>query len=1124
MMIKPDKASSRILSALLFIAGFLLLLAPGARATSSTTIDIMLVYDNSATTWVAGNGGREAFSLEAVNRMNLALLNSGVDLSFRLVHTMAVDYTTSASPATSMTADLQALQGGSGNFAAVHTARDQYGADLVAMLIDHGSASGNTGQAYLLSSWAGRPDYGFAVNAIQAVEIGHTMTHEVGHNFGAGHAKAQTADPGPNSDLADYSAGWYFNGDNGVAYGTIMSYWYDGYGNTYQEAPVFSSPLLTFQGAAAGDPQDGDNARLLRETKAVVAAYRQPQQTAQYTVTAASGSGGSIAPEISTVFHGAATIITAEPDSGYTLAEVSGNCPVGSRYGNSYTTGPIIADCSLSFSFTPLVPIADRYEVLADGGIIRDLESGLEWWRCAFGQTWDGATCDGNPQTFTWNEAEELSPGYGGHNDWRLPTPWELSTLVDFSNPELGVNAEAFPAAPAVFWSAATAAAASGSAWYVAPNSANINHATMGTNYTVRLVRGERVGAPATTPTAGFTDHRDGTVTHQPTGLTWMRCPLGQEWDGSSCSSDYAYYSWQDAMTAAEELEGWRLPTLGELLSIVEYEEYGPALNPEIFSIVPSLVNPYSYWTSSADPRDSGQAFFVGFEQGHIFSNDKSFAFFHARLVRDDESEPISYTVTPIAGSGGSLSPISAQMVNHGATTQFTISPASGYTASVGGTCGGSLVGSTYTTNAITGDCSVTASFSLNSYQVSATAGSGGGITPVSRTVDHGSSTSFTVSPDTGYSIANVNGCEGSLSGSTYTTGSITEACTVTVGFSLNSYTVSATAGSGGGITPASRTANHGSTTSFTVSPDTGYSIANVSGCEGSLSGSTYTTKAITADCLVVATFVAIISEYQQIITPGQVIGAAGDIATITVSYSTSDDNQELFGLGLRVHFDSAKLTWLGFDNVLQHGLISQDLQPVPDSGDHDGDTQTSHYLTTIWRAAGSAWPEGELPAALYQVRFRLAADLAAGSETLLRFSADETAQGYELAADPVQITVQNRTLDIDGDGEIRPLTDGLLVLRYLFGFRGETLTQGLIGLAATRTAATAIEQHLAGLGDALDIDDDGESRPLTDGLLVLRYLFGFRGEALIQGVTGTSGQCVTATCIEQLLDQMSTN
>ena len=67
--------------------------------------------------------------------------------------------------------------------------------------------------------------------------------------------------------------------------------------------------------------------------------------------------------------------------------------------------------------------------------------------------------------------------------------------------------------------------------------------------------------------------------------------------------------------------------------------------------------------------------------------------------------------------------------------------------------------------------------------------------------------------------------------------------------------TVTATAGSGGAISPANRTVERGATTTFTVTAESGWEIASVSGCGGSLSGDTYTTGPITAACPVRATF-----------------------------------------------------------------------------------------------------------------------------------------------------------------------------------------------------------------------------------------------------------------------------
>ena len=54
--------------------------------------------------------------------------------------------------------------------------------------------------------------------------------------------------------------------------------------------------------------------------------------------------------------------------------------------------------------------------------------------------------------------------------------------------------------------------------------------------------------------------------------------------------------------------------------------------------------------------------------------------------------------------------------------------------------------------------------------------------------------------------------------------------------------------------------------------------------------------------------------------------------------------------------------------------------------------------------------------------------------------------------------------LDIDGDGKSEPLTDGLLLIRYLFGFSGESLISGAIGSGASRQTAQEVEDYIKAL------------------------------------------------------------
>ena len=90
--------------------------------------------------------------------------------------------------------------------------------------------------------------------------------------------------------------------------------------------------------------------------------------------------------------------------------------------------------------------------------------------------------------------------------------------------------------------------------------------------------------------------------------------------------------------------------------------------------------------------------------------------------------------------------------------------------------------------------------------------------------------------------------------------------------------------------------------------------------------------------------------------------------------------------------------------------------------------------------------------------------------------------------------------LDIDCSGQAKALTDGLLVLRFLFGFREEALTAQAV--EGNRTSPADIEAYLESLEPELDLDGDGVVQPLTDGLILMRSLLGFSGEALISGAT----------------------
>jgi uncharacterized repeat protein (TIGR01451 family) len=240
-----------------------------------------------------------------------------------------------------------------------------------------------------------------------------------------------------------------------------------------------------------------------------------------------------------------------------------------------------------------------------------------------------------------------------------------------------------------------------------------------------------------------------------------------------------------------------------------------------------------------------------------------------------------TYTVTPSAGTGGSISPAVGQSVVHGNTTSFTLTPSVGYLIdSVTGTCGGSLSGSSFTTSAISANCTVEANFVAASYAVvfdlDGGTRTGGGL--LSQTVTHGgAATAPALTPPTGKTFTSW-----SVSFS-----SVTGPLTVTAIYTDSIYTVTPSAGAGGSISPATgQSVIHGNTTSFTLTPTIGFAIDTVGGtCGGSLSGSSYTTNTITADCSVIANFTT--ATYPVIFDLNGGTRTGGGAITQTVSHGS---------------------------------------------------------------------------------------------------------------------------------------------------------------------------------------------------------------------------------------------
>ncbi len=220
-----------------------------------------------------------------------------------------------------------------------------------------------------------------------------------------------------------------------------------------------------------------------------------------------------------------------------------------------------------------------------------------------------------------------------------------------------------------------------------------------------------------------------------------------------------------------------------------------------------------------------------------------------------------SRTITATAGTGGTISPLGAVGVIYGDSQQFNISPNTGYyiaDVAVDGSSVGAV--STYTFPSVTSDHSISATFAMSLYTITPSAGANGAISPnTPQTVSVFSPpTVFTITNNTGYSIASVlvdGVSQGSVS--TYTFSNVTQNHNIAATFTINTYTINATAGSNGVISPSGLVpVNYGANQNFTITNNTGYSISSVlvdSVSQGSVS--TYNFTNVQANHTISATF-----------------------------------------------------------------------------------------------------------------------------------------------------------------------------------------------------------------------------------------------------------------------------
>ena len=196
------------------------------------------------------------------------------------------------------------------------------------------------------------------------------------------------------------------------------------------------------------------------------------------------------------------------------------------------------------------------------------------------------------------------------------------------------------------------------------------------------------------------------------------------------------------------------------------------------------------------------------------------------------------FTITATAGNGGNITPSGVTNLGYNGSQSYTISANTGYHISdvfVDGISVGAV--SSYSFNNVTTSHSIYAAFEANEYTITVTQPANGVITPGTTTVANGATPTFVFTPAVGYTVSaiTVNGTNVISNATnlndiyTYVFPAVTANQTLTATMTAKTFTISATAGANGTITPNGNTTVYfGNTQAYSITPANGYVVDNV--------------------------------------------------------------------------------------------------------------------------------------------------------------------------------------------------------------------------------------------------------------------------------------------------------
>ena len=250
------------------------------RNGDGNLVDLLVAYTSDARISLNLNTESEvkAYIQNAITESNLCFINSKVNCSIRLVHLVEVEYEETQNPSMDLN---RSVDQADGYLDHLHSLRDQYGADLVSLLISQGD--GTVGGIAKSMTFPSLEFEASGFNVVVMDQIGapsYSLLHEIGHNMGCLHNREDAMNRGiPDTDPSNDSVFKAFNygkrwlvGSEG--YRTIMSYDTEGTATYPNRIPYFSNPNIVYQGISTGNLDSEDNAQVLNTTAPYVSNFR----------------------------------------------------------------------------------------------------------------------------------------------------------------------------------------------------------------------------------------------------------------------------------------------------------------------------------------------------------------------------------------------------------------------------------------------------------------------------------------------------------------------------------------------------------------------------------------------------------------------------------------------------------------------------------------------------------------------------------------------------------------------------------------------------------------------------------------------------------------------------------